>query len=389
MKIVVWAAEVTPYTIDPFIELQKITNGPILYLTWQITSKWRKDHGWEDYANTGELTVIEFDHKKWWSQGINIINLYKDAVHIFVGFWSVRYYFLFILFGLLKHIKIAIMNEPFSSGYFGYGDDDLFIINWIKVKLRPILYHLAAFFINLFSDDTPPVLLPISLLAKEQLIRNGFKRDSIFPFGWFINKEDKINHLDNTFSKDGELKISYLGSLIRRKGLTVAMEAMEILKNKRVNVKFDIYGPGRIEDYQLCKYQKVNYLGVLPREKSQSTIAQYDLLLLPSFHDGWGVVVNEAILQGVPAIVSDTVGSKCILEKSGAGLIFRSGDSLQLADIIEQLYTDPNKLLCLKNKCKSTAEKILPSVAANYLFKVFNFYFYHMRRSEIPDAIWC
>ena len=185
------------------------------------------------------------------------------------------------------------------------------------------------------------------------------------------------------------MKIIYLGSLIKRKGLIVALEAMKILEKRPVNVKLDIYGSGNIEDYTLYKFQNVNYFGILPLEKTQSTIAQYDLLLLPSYHDGWGVVVNEAIMQEVPAIVSNFVGSKCILESSGAGIVFNSGNSLQLADILEQLYAEPEKLNCLKDNCRIIADKILPSSAAGYLFKVFNYYFFKIHSVEKPIAIWC
>jgi len=172
MKIVVWAPEVTPHLTDTLVELQKMTNEPLLYMTWEVTHKVRMEQGWSDYEKTGGLNVIEFNHKKWWRQGVDIINLHKNAIHIFIGFWTVRCYFIFILFGLYKKNKIAILNEPFSTGYFGYSGDDSIIINWIKVKLRPLLYHLAAFLIDIFSNNNPPCFLSISLLAREQFLRS-------------------------------------------------------------------------------------------------------------------------------------------------------------------------------------------------------------------------
>jgi glycosyltransferase involved in cell wall biosynthesis len=52
--------------------------------------------------------------------------------------------------------------------------------------------------------------------------------------------------------------------------------------------------------------------------------ASFDLLILPSQFDGWGAVVNEALMCGVPVICSDQCGAADLLAESWRGSIFRN-----------------------------------------------------------------
>ena len=76
--------------------------------------------------------------------------------------------------------------------------------------------------------------------------------------------------------------------------------------------------------------------------KNQSELPQYyvgaDLLVLPS--DGgetWGLVVNEAMACGLPAVVSDAVGcAPDLIDAGETGEVFPMGDIEALADALER-----------------------------------------------------
>ena len=55
---------------------------------------------------------------------------------------------------------------------------------------------------------------------------------------------------------------------------------------------------------------------------------------MPSVHDGWGAVVSEAMINGIPAICSDACGAADVVKLSRFGGVFKSND---LNDLIEQL----------------------------------------------------
>jgi glycosyltransferase involved in cell wall biosynthesis len=74
--------------------------------------------------------------------------------------------------------------------------------------------------------------------------------------------------------------------------------------------------------------------------------AAADCLALPSdFGETWGLVVNEAMACGLPAIVSDRVGCATDLVEDGVtGRVFRFGDVPALADAIASSAGAPERL---------------------------------------------
>lgn len=78
----------------------------------------------------------------------------------------------------------------------------------------------------------------------------------------------------------------------------------------------------------------VKFAGFLNQTEIPSAYVAADCLVLPSdYGETWGLVVNEAMVCGVPAIVSDRVGCGPDLILEGeTGSMFRFGDENSLAD---------------------------------------------------------
>jgi glycosyltransferase involved in cell wall biosynthesis len=74
--------------------------------------------------------------------------------------------------------------------------------------------------------------------------------------------------------------------------------------------------------------------------RNQSEVGKYyaaaDCLVLPSrARETWGLVVNEAMYFGLPAIVSDRVGCRHdLIEEGETGFVFRAGDAVHLSDFL-------------------------------------------------------
>jgi len=64
--------------------------------------------------------------------------------------------------------------------------------------------------------------------------------------------------------------------------------------------------------------------------------------VLPSRHETWGVVLIEAMAAGLPAIVSDAVGSAPdLVETEETGLTYVSSASKGLVTQLNRLLSDP------------------------------------------------
>jgi glycosyltransferase involved in cell wall biosynthesis len=90
---------------------------------------------------------------------------------------------------------------------------------------------------------------------------------------------------------------------------------------------------------------RVAWAGFLNQSEIPAAYAVADVLVLPSDHgETWGLVVNEAMACGVPAIVSDQVGCADDLVRPGeTGLVFPMGDVAALAKAIVALATNPER----------------------------------------------
>ena len=97
------------------------------------------------------------------------------------------------------------------------------------------------------------------------------------------------------------------------------------------------------------------------------------------------MVVNEALLQGVPVILSDRVGAKALVEKSGAGILFKSENVDDLKYLLLTLLSDPQKQAQYAEKAAQMAGKITPSAAAIYLEEILNYYYFSKGQRPIPN----
>jgi glycosyltransferase involved in cell wall biosynthesis len=80
---------------------------------------------------------------------------------------------------------------------------------------------------------------------------------------------------------------------------------------------------------------RVRFLGFVNQSGLPEVYGASDILVLPSSYEPFGVVVNEAMLCGCAAIVSDRVGARFDLVREGeTGFTFPSGDVEALAGIL-------------------------------------------------------
>lgn len=86
----------------------------------------------------------------------------------------------------------------------------------------------------------------------------------------------------------------------------------------------------------------VRFAGFLNQTELPAAYASADLFVLPSSHDEtWGLVVNEAMIFGLPVVVSDRVGCARDLVRDGEnGFVVPHDDPDALARAIETLAAD-------------------------------------------------
>lgn len=139
----------------------------------------------------------------------------------------------------------------------------------------------------------------------------------------------------------------FSGKLVAKKDPGIVLGALDALADRlacRVGAVF--LGDGELRAD--LERQAARTHGVLTRFvgfRNQREVSPYfhaaDVLVLPSRHsETWGLVVNEALVHGLPCVVSDAVGCTPDLVESGVtGEIFPAGDPAGCADALARAFS--------------------------------------------------
>ena len=134
-------------------------------------------------------------------------------------------------------------------------------------------------------------------------------------------------------------RVLFVGKLIARKRPADLVNAVAKLRNRRVEVVFAGSGALAVALSRIAAEANVQaeFLGFVNQSELPAVYASADLLVLPSDYDEtWGLVVNEAMACGVPAVVSDAVGcGPDLIDPGVTGATFPRGDVAALAIAID------------------------------------------------------
>lgn len=106
------------------------------------------------------------------------------------------------------------------------------------------------------------------------------------------------------------------------------------------NISYVIIGDGPSKDYLINYAEELNvnqfcvFQGSLDRTEIYSTLKNYDLLIQPSFYEGFGLTIVEGMAALLPVIVSNIDGPKDIVGNGKYGYVFESGDFIDLVRAI-------------------------------------------------------
>jgi glycosyltransferase involved in cell wall biosynthesis len=137
------------------------------------------------------------------------------------------------------------------------------------------------------------------------------------------------------------LRLLFVGKLIPKKRPLDLVEALSLLQEREIDAQGVFVGTGELEDdiRQLARELCVNIemMGFVNQSELPKVYVSADLLVLPSdYGETWGLVVNESMACGLPAIVAEAVGSAPDLVDNGlTGLTYAYGDVNNLAEQIE------------------------------------------------------
>jgi len=365
-KIIAWQPVLTDHQAFTYQELSRQSGLPVLAQVVRLEDETRRAQGWRDTRVTSIERQLIPPHS-FLLHSLRCLLANRDQIHVFgSAFENPRMMFLLWVATRLG-VDCFIISEPYSTVSFGYLVNRRAWRERLKTWARP---HLYRFYMLALRDGLKGIFT-ISRLASQQYAKAGMPADRLFPFGYFVPTEPELaSTAVVTIDESTQyLRLAFVGALIERKGLATLIAAVRMAVENGAKLQLDVYGPGdpKAFDFDGCC---VRYLGCIPFGQAQQYLRCYDLLVLPSHYDGWGVVVNEALCAGVPVLCSDQVGARVLIETFGAGQIFPRSDEQALANQLTALAADPEKLAEIKLACAAAAEAIQPARAASYMLQV-------------------
>ncbi len=138
-------------------------------------------------------------------------------------------------------------------------------------------------------------------------------------------------------SQNKVTRFLFLGDITYNKRLDLIIDALKKVQNP---FELHVVGDGELrEELEMqaknISYGTVTFHGKVPYTDVHSILANTDFLILPSNHDGFGMVVVEALAAGVPVIASESVMSAVEFVENGKnGWLFKQGNVVELRNAI-------------------------------------------------------
>lgn len=327
MKFIFWQNIVSPHQSYFLRQLSEIHT--VILIVEKLMDEDRKKQGWEipDLGKTEIIVIKEINevsylfekngrHHHFFS-GINSYPLISKAFSAIIKNQNVN----------------LIVESPIQIG--------------MKTWIRYWKYSYLAFKYTGKIDN----IFAMGNLGTEWYLKTGFNKQSIHRFQYTIElpNEDDLELLSLTYVNKNKFRFTFIGQLIKRKGIDTLIEVFSKLNSNNWNL--NIIGNGilknKINDtiINLKMTDRIHLLGVKSNHEAMRFLLEdTDYLILPSRFDGWGAVINEALARGVKVITNNKCGASCMIHGDYYGRVYEENNQQNLANILEGILSKKNDI---------------------------------------------
>jgi glycosyltransferase involved in cell wall biosynthesis len=273
-----------------------------------------------------------------------------------------------LLFPLLLKRNKKVITFHFM---LGGKKSNLFEGGFIKSRFYKIIDDL-----RLIIDCNLYIMFGDKFIFLTTAQKNSFKKFILFKnklennykiIPDFIKKEDILNRVTRTNSS---LSILFVGRLDKLKGFEDLIKIMNDnqIRNKKIN--FGIIGDGFLKG-KIPLSKKISYFKSVENSQLTEYYKKYQILILPSYSETFGMVILEAMAKGLVILTSDLPPIKEYFINDRNGYTFPPGDIEKMKELILYLKNNPKEIERisknnLKDIWKFTAEKQAPKYIKVY-----------------------
>lgn len=261
-------------------------------------------------------------------------------------------------------LTLEISERPLKKGFFNV---------FSKTNLKNQFYYHMMF------HNTPLYRLCIGAYVANDLYSMFSYKGRCYKFGYISDVQPiDIERVISEKNSD-KIRILWCARFISWKHPEMMLKLAIKLKSEGKDFEINMVGIGEMLEVTMNEAKKmgvddcVHFLGGHPNREVLQMMREHHIFVLTSDrHEGWGVVVNEAMANGCCVVGADEIGSIPSLIKNGVnGTIFRANNDESLFCSVNELIENRETRESMTREAYRTIyEEWRPEVAAKRILKL-------------------
>ena len=283
----------------------------------------------------------------------------KEKINIVHAHWLIPNAFIAVICRKIFKVDFKIISTIHGSDFLGFNN------------------RIGNFFKKIALNNID-LLTVVSNALKDKVSEFGYKSDIyVYSMGLDTNlfsPAKRDNSLKDKLGIKGPFLL-FVGIIVEQKGIRYLIKSMPKVIEVYPDAKLVIVGEGNLKNEMIEFADKLNvsnnlhFTGILPHDELPQYFATADLFILPSFSEGWPVVVMEALSSGTPTIVTNIPVFEKHEQKKRLFTIVPVGNSEFIAKEIIKMLTKKKILLSPQNDLRTYAKENLDWVIISNKYK--------------------
>lgn len=192
-----------------------------------------------------------------------------------------------------------------------------------------------------------------SSVTARSLVEAGYPADRIVTVP--LGAPPAADERELPSAPPAEARVIFVGNVALHKGAHHLLEAWRKVEGAG-NARLDLYGAWALpEGFRKLADGSVHIHGRMSPDTVRAAMRGASVLVLPSICDGFGMVVTEAMAQGLPVICSANAGASQLVVEGANGFVVPPADPERLATALAWCLENPDRLHGMRRNALDTA----------------------------------
>ncbi|MCW2118497.1 glycosyltransferase family 4 protein [Flavobacterium sp. 7A] len=215
------------------------------------------------------------------------------------------------------------INPEWAVTITGFNDSPAKLANKDQELALADIIFVASSFTKKTLADYPGVLAEIKVI----------------PYGFpDVKNVKKYQPLVNR-----KLKVLFIGGVSQRKGISYLFDAVEGLEEQ---VELTVVGQKSVANCEVLNtaLSKHHWIPTLSHHEVLECMREHDVFVFPSLFEGFGLVLTEAMSQGIPIITTERTAGPDLIVDGVEGWIVPTASSIAIKETLEKILAKPTLL---------------------------------------------